>query len=374
MSSEAPRKLTLAVEAGSLDRFDTIVQAPVGLPAGTAVALRERGAYAPTPAQVDSAGNLVWLLAGRTRAGATRRVAAEVVPGEPEQRVAVELHPAVVTIAVEGKLIAQYNYRSVWKPYFWPLVGPTGNVLRGAAGEHQHQAGLYFSYGGHFTPTNIYSDWDEPIYGPDGKILHVDFDVLTGGPVFAELVERTYYMAAAGDHLLDEARRMRVYPLPGGVVAVDMDRTCGRPKEHSDGPFGISLRVAEIMRTIDMSRWSPPPDRHMLPTENPGKMEGADGQVSRQDPIRSERWMDVCGQLPGGWGGVALFEHPSNPGYPRGVSASGWGPGGSGCPFPAGAAEASWRYRVYAHAGDAQEGSVEAAWQGYANPPTVSVD
>jgi hypothetical protein len=372
--ADPPRRLNVA--AGAVDRLDTIVRAPLGLPPGTPVLLHEAGGDdRPLPAQVDPAGDLVWVLAGPTAAGTSRSFVAEVgAEGPGRDRVVAELHPAIVAIALEGRTVAHYNYRSVWKPYFCPLMGPTGNVVRGASAEHQHQAGLFFSYGGHFTPTNIWSDWDEPIYGPDGKMLDRGFEVVAGGPLFAHLVQRIGYMAADGSFVLEERRDMRVYPLPGGVTVVDLVRSCSAPEEPSLGPFNLSCRVADPLRTVDMARRGPPPERKMQPTDNPGRMESSTGEVSQGENVTSQRWLDRSGELAGGWGGLAFFDHPSNPGYPGRLSAAGYGTMGLGYDYPAGAPRATWRYRVYTHAGGAADARIEARWQDYAAPPTVTPD
>jgi hypothetical protein len=112
----------------------------------------------------------------------------------------------------------------------------------------------------------------------------------------------------------------------------------------------------------------------MLPTDNPGRMESSTGEVSQGDGLTSQRWLDRSGQLPGGWGGLAFFDHPSNPGYPGRLSAAGYGTMGLGYDYPAGSPRATWRYRVYTHAGDAAAAAVEARWQDYAAPPTVTVE
>ena len=53
--------------------------------------------------------------------------------------------------------------------------------------DHPHHTGLYLAYGGHGEggSANIWSDWDEPPYGPCGKTLHRQFTRLTQGPVYS---------------------------------------------------------------------------------------------------------------------------------------------------------------------------------------------
>jgi hypothetical protein len=373
----------LIVEGGATSHFDAIVVADLrgnlSLPDGARVWLVEnsdegRPGSTHIPGQLDDTGRLVWLLAGETPAGIRRTFTVEMGAEAPiNSDIRIVEHPAILVVGHAGRPIAHYNYASVWKPYLWPLNGPAGNVVRGASAEHQHQAGLFFSYGGHFTPTNIWSDWDEPIYGPDGKMLHQEFERLVGGPVFAEMIERIGYMAADGTNILDERRSIRLYPLPDGTTVVDFARTCARPAELSDGPFSLAARVADPLRTVDNSRRGPPPDRTMLPTEPPGKMESAGGESTHGENLQSERWLDRSGALPGGWGGLAFLDFPGNPGYPGRIDAAGYGTLMLSYRFPEDLAVATWRYRVVAHAGDAGAARIEERWQDYASPLNVTV-
>jgi hypothetical protein len=158
------------------------------------------------------------------------------------------------------------------------------------------------------------------------------------------------------------------------VTVVDLVRTCSPPEEPSVGPFNLSCRVADPLRTVDMARRGPPPERKMQPTDDPGKMESSSGEVSQGESIKSERWLDRSGPLAGGWGGLAFFDHPGNPGYPGRLSAAGYGTMGLGYDYPVGSPRATWRYRVYTHAGDATSARIEERWQDYASPPAVAVE
>ena len=68
----------------------------------------------------------------------------------PEARYRIERKPAHLLISADGALFTRYNFLGVWKPYFWPLNGNHGSVVRGAGGgDHPHHTGLYLAYGGH---------------------------------------------------------------------------------------------------------------------------------------------------------------------------------------------------------------------------------
>ena len=143
------------------------------------------------------------------------------MPTLGESDLSVVTYPAFLSISAGDHKIAHYNFKGVWKPYLWPLIGPHGNVLRGASGEHQHQAGLFLAYGGHGSasgPTNIWSDWDEPPYGPCGKMLHLDFERIESGGDSARLVERILYVNGSGITILEETREISDLSTPRGGV------------------------------------------------------------------------------------------------------------------------------------------------------------
>ena len=286
---------------------------------------------------------------------------------QTETGVTVALSPAFVSIRAGGAEFARYNFAGVWKPYFWPLMGPHGNIVRGASGEHQHQAGLFLSYGGHGPtsgPTNIWSDWDEPPYGPCGKMLHREFDVLEGGPEFARIVEGVVYVNGAGQKVLDETREMRVHPLPGGECFIDWRRAVPVPDEPNGGPFMLSGRVCDPLRARDNRRKGE--DGKWALFENGGEMSSATGEVSRDERFHGKEWVDFSGVCGSGRQGIALFDHPSNPGFPCEAHASAYGPIGLSHRHPGidgGPRVVTFRYGVYVHRGNAKEGKVDARYR-----------
>ena len=166
----------------------------------------------------------------------------------------VKLYPGFVSVRAGDREITRYHFLGTWKPYFWPLMGPCGNVVRGASGEHQHQTGLFLAYGGHggaSGPTNIWSDWDEPPYGVCGKMLHMGFNCVEGGEEGARIVERVLYVNGEGGTILEEVREMRILALPEGEGFVDWQRTVPVPDEPNGGPFMLSGRVCDCLRARD---------------------------------------------------------------------------------------------------------------------------
>ena len=167
-----------------------------------------------TPAQFEPTIRELSWQTGSLGAGESAWYAIRVADLPPNNRYAIEQKPAHLLITVDNQVFTRYNFLGVWKPYFWPLHGNHGTVVRGAGGgDHPHHTGLYLAYGGHGEggSANIWSDWDEPPYGPCGKMLHQRFIRLTAGPVYAEFVEDLIYVKGNGDQILTETRTARAW-------------------------------------------------------------------------------------------------------------------------------------------------------------------
>ena len=390
-------ELEIAVEAGPIDRPDGLVTA--ALAPEDATFARAAGELATVvtltsldgpssgravPCQLAEGGRLTWLLDGDATAGARRayrclveRVRGGRVATEPSSPVAVRLAGDHLWFTRDGRLLARYAYLGNWKPYFWPIIVPPGNVVRGASSEHQHQTGLFLAYGGHGGEgtTNVWSDWDEPPYGPCGKMVHRSFDLVEGGPVYGRFVERISYTRADGPKLFDEVRDVRMTPLPGGDVLFDVERRPQEPAEAGPKPFILGARVADSMRLVDLTRRDA--RGHARSLERPGLLTGAVEPELQRPENATHRvagpWLDWSGPVGEGTAGLAFFDHPTNPGYGGGVTAGGYGCVTMRHDFPSGADSVGFRYRVVAHDGDAAQARIAERFRDYAEPAGVTL-
>jgi len=260
-------------------------------------------------------------------------------------------------ICSNEKLLAGYIYLGTWKPYFYPLNGPSGNVVRGIDGsEHHNQYGLSLAYGGHGEggSTNIWSDYDEPPYGPCGKILHQSFEKLSGGDGFAEIVEKTIYVKADGSKMCDETRSMKIFPLPDDELFIEIVQEITRPDDPGDNPFIFYARVADTMRVTERGK----------PRENPGEIENSDGKIG-EEATRDQRvsWCDYSGPVGDGISGIALLDHPENSDYPALFFTRGYGVFSAKHLFPKDLDKITLKWGAYVHAGDVIEGKVDEKFQ-----------
>jgi len=274
------------------------------------------------------------------------------------KKYSIEQKPAHLLIKVDGEVFSRYNYLGVWKPYFWPLNGSHGTVVRGAGGDdHPHHTGLYMSYGGHGEggSANIWSDWDEPPYGPCGKMLHQRFIHISEGPIYAEFIEDVIYVKGNGDIILDERRIARAWYTNNGARFLDLYFETTHPVDIGKRIFMLVARIAPSMK---------------IPKE--GHVENSEGIIGRSEiHHKKARWCDFSGKVGEGINGICIFDHPQNPEYP-----GFWGEIAVPSQItllhhpPDELLEDRFRlkFRVYVHDGNTADASIEKYYENYISP------
>jgi hypothetical protein len=276
------------------------------------------------------------------------------------QKMKIETRADRLRITDGTRLVAGYIYRGTWRPYFYPLNSPHGNVVRGIDGsEHHNQYGLSLAYGGHGEggSTNIWSDYDEPPYGPCGKILHDQFQRLESQEDAVHIVEELTYAKADGSVMCGETREMSVKILADNALVVDFTQHLSRPNDPGAMPFIFYARVADSMRLNHRGK----------PLEQPGRIEDSEGRIGEEATrTQHSRWCDYSGHVGTGWSGIALLNHPENPESPAPVFTRGYGVFNVTQHYPD-TDRLTLRWCAYVHAGNATEGRVEAQYQEFIN-------
>lgn len=391
MEKRKKLELDMSVHAGPAERMDAVVDV-AGLDinnllwhAGVdghfdpfTLALLDAESTAPLPVQWQD-GLFSMILYGTIQKGGTRklRLSFDVLPwGEdaappPKNKftdrvVVTDLGREVLFSKNEHEL-CRYKHRDEWKPYFFPINGPDGNVVRdriyNAEGHHFHH-GLWLAYGS--MDHNSVNLWCEdtrvlPRRGPTGRIVHQTFERFTFGWVYGLLRERLAYCRPDGEVFARELRTLRVYAPTPETQIIDWTIRLEEPQDTGRRGMTFACRVAPSMRLENRSGgWS-----NVKPMEKPGKIVYGTDQP----------WVDYSGPVGDGWNGIALFDHPCNIGYPRQPGAKEYGSMSVGREYPqddvhrGGAVEL--RYRAYIHNGDAEQGRVEHAWHDYVHPCLV---
>ena len=390
MTEKTKFALDMAVHAGPIGREDTALDVALDLDnllwhAGVpgrfdpfTLVLMDGETRAPVQWQD---GLLSMILYGETPAGGTRplRLSFDVLPlGEAAvpppknsfaDRVVVTDMGSEVLFSKNQRELCRYKYRDPWKPFFFPINGPDGNVVRdrihNAEGHHFHH-GLWVAYGSmDHNSVNLWCEDDRvlPRRGPTGRIVHESFERFTFGWVYGLIRERLVYCKPDGEVFARELRTIRVYAPTEDKQMIDWAIRLVEPQDTGRRGMMFACRVAPSMRIVDKSRgWN-----NTKPMEKPGKIE-----TSEDHP-----WVDYSGPVQDGWNGIAIFDHPTNPDYPRKPGAAEYGVMSVGREYPQDdqhrGGSVGLRYRAYVHNGDAEQGQVNQAWHDFAHPYLIDL-
>jgi hypothetical protein len=170
----------------------------------------------------------------------------------------------------------------------------------GEARDHPHHRSLWSAYG----DVNGVDDWSEE--EGHGTIAHQAFVRQEQGPVFGGFTAGGLWQAPDGEPLLREERSIRAYNVGGDRRLLDYTLTLvadqGRDIVFGDTKEGglLSVRVATSM---DGARGGT--------IENAGGGRGEAACWGKPSP-----WCDYSGRVEDQIVGIALLDHPSNPGHP----------------------------------------------------------
>jgi hypothetical protein len=190
-------------------------------------------------------------------------------------------------------LVGAYRFLGARRPYFWPLNVAEGSVARGSGtGDHPHQTGFYLAYGlhGHNGASNIWSDWDEPPYGPCGAMHHVEFTDIRGDG----FTERLVYTNGDGEAIGEETRDIRYSRVSDSSWRIGWHSHVLSLEEQVKAPFHFSARAATSILESGTVASS-----------------ARDGSVARE--AHPAEWMSAAGALGDGKAGMVLVDHADNP-------------------------------------------------------------
>jgi hypothetical protein len=363
-----------------------------------------------TPSDLNAAGTLTWIARGTPSGvcrykllfgvpcngvfvqvpfppGNLRHFDAEGQPTPARWFPRMQIRPqwpleGVVHVLRDEALLTSYHIgptedtaSAAHRPYFYPVNGPDAVSLtelgkpHDPTGSHAHHYSLWIAHadvGG--------SDfWSER----GGLIRHEQFELMEDGPIFARLIQRTRWEEQGrGDKetantpqsiRLRGLRHLTFYAAPEGfrLIDVDLELSPGgsAPVELGKTPFGfLAARAAQSMTVFDGS----------------GEIINSLGQRNEQGAHwQRAQWIDQSGPIASEkWGGIALFDHPDNPGHPTAWHCrnDGW----AGAAFNL---DRAWtiepdaplllRYRIHLHRRDATAGEVERRYEEYTCKPAV---
>jgi hypothetical protein len=301
-------------------------------------------------------------------------------PVPPAPSFGVEMIPKGrrIEVRIDGKLVTEYIPDDGPKPYFFPLIGPTGAAMtrafpmknvEGEKRDHPHQRSLWFTHGS----VNRVDFWSEA--PGHGRIVETSRPTVVGGSAMGILRTTDDWLAPDGKKVCEDERTVRVFSTKKGRV-LDFDVTLKATEgpvtfgDTKEGMFG--LRVASSM---DVTAWKG------------GRIENAEGAEDKAAWGKPSPWVDYTGAVDGKAVGIAILNHPSSFRYPTtwhvrdyGLFAAnpfGWhdfGQKSSGeFVLPKGES-IRFRYRVILHEGDAKSAGIPVDFQAYAEPPKAVIE
>jgi len=293
----------------------------------------------------------------------------------------IEDDGAALTVLENGQPVMVYRYALVNPPgkiperyrraaYLHPLYGLDGEVLtQDFPGDHFHHRGVFWAW-----PKSTLGERPIDVWALDGvRQVHQSWVTKKAGEDKAEIAAQNgwVYDDAPNDPKVRETVRFTAWPAKDGARAID-----------------CAIRVENVSAEVLTIRGATDTDKKAAVTKGYG------GFCLRPDATRrpmhftciSGKVEEDCLELPTPWvdlsfakeaggealSGLALFEHPANPGYPHpGWILRSYGFLGQSWPHtepyvmkPGAAFEL--RHRLYIHQGDAEEAKVAEAFSAYA--------
>ncbi len=325
------------------------------------------------PAQTKRAYRLSWR-SGSPESG--------VEVNESKQGVEIlfaQVNPA--TKKTDTRLFTRYLTPSLAnKPFFYPILTPEGahftrqwpiEDIATDSHDHPHHRGLWFTHGA----VNGADFWDEK--KDAGKTVHTLTKNPISGAVFGGFQATTAWITPKNEHIADDERTVRIFPLPNGDTLFDFDITLTANKvdvvmgDTKEGMFALRL-----------------PDALAPSKKLGGSMINSRGQKLTALWGKPAEWVDYWGTIGGKPYGVAMLDGAENLRHPQtwhardyglfavnpfGLHDFGAGAKGAGDYILPAGKSLTLKYRLVFHHGTTDEANIVSHYAAYSEPPQVKV-
>jgi len=278
-----------------------------------------------------------------------------------------------LSVEINGKLFTEYNYQDVPRPFFYPVMGPTGVPIirhwpmkegKDEAQDHRHHRSLWFTHG----EVNGVDFWSEG--SRSGKIVHDKFVQISSGRKVGIIQSRNKWVARDGKVICTDTRTHRFYNRPDGQIMdfeITIHASHGKVVMGDTKEGSMAIRLAPTMRVEGKV--------------GKGHIVNSQGRRDKSAWGKRAAWCDYYGPANGETVGVAIFDHPTNPKHPTWWHVRTYGlfaanpfgvhnfegkPEGTGdITIPTGKS-LTFRYRLYFHKGDEKQAKVAEHYREYA--------
>jgi sugar phosphate isomerase/epimerase len=278
-------------------------------------------------------------------------------------------------VEINGKLFTEYNFQDVPRPFFYPIIGPTGvpvsrhwpmkDINPDEARDHVHHKSLWYTHG----EVNGQDFWGEG--SRSGRIVHDKFLEVSSGRKVGVIKSKNKWVAKSGEVVCTDTRTHRFHSRDDGQI-MDFEITI----HASEGKKVVMGDTKEGSMAIRLT-----PTMRLKGKVGKGHIVNSAGDKDGDTWGKRAKWCDYYGPVEGGTVGVAIFDHPDNPKHPTWWHVRDYGLFAAN-PFGVhnferkekgvgditiGAGESlTFKYRFYFHKGDAQQGKVARHYRQYA--------
>ena len=306
---------------------------------------------------------------------------------EAAEGFSISCEASKVTISYNGQLVTNYLFRdaAARKPYFWPVMGPTGKpmtrafpmeAIDGEQHDHPHHRGIWFGHqgvGGTDTWLEVASknhkdeERQNAFLATLGTTAHTAFTEISANREQAVIRSTNDYLDSSGKQLMADMRSM-VFQMSNGNLFIDFN--IDLHAKHGDVELedkkdaGLNVRVPTSMSLKD----------------GEGHIVNSVGDRDGDTWSKSAAWVDYYGPVQGEQLGIAFLNHPSSFRHPTRwhvrdyglFTANPFGPRSldknaeSGTFTLKNGEEVQLRHRIIIHKGDEKAGSIAEAFKAYA--------
>jgi sugar phosphate isomerase/epimerase len=279
-----------------------------------------------------------------------------------------------VTVEINGKLFTEYRFKEPQRPFFYPVIGPTGQpVMRHWPVEktdpddptdHVHQKSLWFTHGA----VNGVDFWSDG----KGTIVHDKFLEVSSGPQVGVIKSQNNWVAPGGKVVLTDTRTHRFRNDPDGTI---MDWEITLHASNGQVTFGDTKEGSMAIRLA--------PTMQLGGKVGKGHIINSEGVTGNDTWSKRADWVDYYGPVKSEIVGIAMFDHPDNPRHPTWWHVRDYGlfaanpfgihdfekgkPAGAGdLVIPAGQS-VTFKWRFFFHKGDEKQGKVAEHYRDYAS-------
>ena len=205
-----------------------------------------------------------------------------------------------INVTINGNFFTSYIFSSDEKyPFFYPVNGPLsgGSVTSMRNGEYPHHSSLFFGCdllnGGNY--------WQEGL--ERGRIISVNAEILKEGGDTVLIKDECIWIRPGALSPVKDSRLITITAPSADINQID---------EVIAMEMLMDVSILKTNHSLFSARMAAD-----LSVKNGGTMINAEGDIGEKETFgKPSPWIDYNGKRGKFTEGLAIFQHPSNPGYP----------------------------------------------------------